>query len=80
LQRLPSNGIPGIRPDGSWTGVAQIGNAQYPPHEGDTVDFAVTIAEKREIDKLFAELGVVVLNQPMGGKSATVSSVTLTPK
>jgi hypothetical protein len=78
LQRPPSNGVTEIRSDGSWTAVAQIGNAQYPPHEGDTVDLAVTIAEKDVIDKLTAELGVVVRNQPTGGKSAIVSPVTLT--
>ena len=78
LQRPPSNGIPEIGPDGSWTGVAQIGNAQYPPHEGDTIGLAVTIAEKDVIDKMRAELGVTVRNQPVGVKSATVSPVTLT--
>lgn len=78
LQRPPSNGVTEIRSDGSWTAVAQIGNAQYPPHEGDTVDLAVTVAEKDAIDKLTAELGVVVRNQPVGGKSAIVSPVTLT--
>ena len=77
LQRPPSNGVT-LRADGSWTAVAQIGNAQFPPHEGDTVDLAVTIAEKTAIAKLKAELGVVVLDQPLGGKSAAVSPVTLT--
>ncbi len=78
LQRPPANGVTDFRSDGSWTAVAQIGNAQYPPNEGNTVDLAVTIAEKDAIDKLTAELGVVVRNQPMGGKSAIVSPVTLT--
>jgi PASTA domain-containing protein len=77
LQRPPANGVTEIRSDGSWTAVAQIGNAQYPPHEGDTVDLAITIAEKDAIDKLTAEIGVVVRNQPIG-KSAIVSPVTLT--
>ncbi|HSE16512.1 MAG TPA: PASTA domain-containing protein [Pyrinomonadaceae bacterium] len=80
LQRPPSNGIPEIGPDGSWTGVAQIGNAQYPPHEGDTIGVTVTIAEKGVIDKMRAELGVTVRNQPVGVKSATLSPVTLTLK
>jgi hypothetical protein len=78
LQRPPSNGIPHILGDGSWSGIAQIGNAQYRPHEGDTIGLAVTIAEKYVIDRLSAELGVVVRNQPVGGKSDTVSPVTLT--
>ena len=78
LQRPPANGVTDFRSDGSWTAVAQIGNAQYPPHEGDTVDLAVTIAENAVIDKLKAEMGVVVRNQPVGGKSAIVSPVTLT--
>jgi hypothetical protein len=78
LQRPPSNGIIEIRPDGSWKGIGQIGNTEYPPHEGNTVDLAVTIAEKHEIDKLMSQPDVVVLNNPFGGKSAIMSSVILT--
>jgi hypothetical protein len=77
LQRPPVNGIAGVEADGSWTGVAQIGNAQYPPHEGNTVDLAVTIADNDEINKLMSEQGVVVRNQPVGVKSATASGVIL---
>jgi len=80
LQRPPVNGIPGVEADGSWSGVAQIGSAQYPPHEGNTVDLAVTIADNGEINKLMAEQGVVVRNQPAGVKSAMASGVILTLK
>jgi hypothetical protein len=75
LQRPPVNGIAGVEADGSWSGVAQVGNAQYPPHEGNIVDLAVTIADNDEINKLMSEQGVVVRNQPVGVKSVTASGV-----
>ncbi|MEW6574278.1 MAG: hypothetical protein AB1374_11665 [Bacillota bacterium] len=36
-------GIQAIEADGSWEGLAQIGNAQWPPHEGDLVDVAASL-------------------------------------
>jgi hypothetical protein len=80
LQRAPIHGISRVEPDGSWTGVARIGNAQWPPHEGDVVDLAVTIVDEQAANQLMAEGGVVVRDQLPGIKPTTVSQVTLTLK
>jgi hypothetical protein len=75
LQRPPTNGIAKVRPDGSWTGSAQLGNAQWPPHEGDVVDLAVTVADSNTVNGLLAEPGVVVRSEPVGIKSDTAVDV-----
>lgn len=80
LQRPPSNGIVRVESDGSWEGVAQIGNAQWPPHEGDVLDVAVTVADKETADQLKAEAGVVTRAQPVGIESDTASGVVVTLK
>jgi hypothetical protein len=80
LQRAPVGGISMVEPDGSWSGVAQIGNAQWPPHEGDVVDLAISVVEKQTAEQLMAEGGVVVRDQPLGIKSTTASQVALTLK
>ena len=80
LQRPPVNGITGIRVDGSWTGTVQLGNAQYPPNEGDLIDLIVTIVDKNAINRLMAEPGVVVQSEPLGIKSDTASGLIVTLK
>ena len=79
LQKPPNNGVTSVDA-GTWTGIAQVGNAQYPPHEGNTIDVAISIAEKSDIDKLMAEEGVVVRNEPVGVKTAKSSAVVVTLK
>lgn len=59
LQRLPVNGIEKVEPDGSWEGIAQIGNVQWPPHAGDVLDVAVTVVDVDRAKRLGGELGVV---------------------
>jgi hypothetical protein len=59
LQRPPGNGIREVKPDGSWEGIAQIGNVQWPPHAGDVLDVAVTVVNIDTAKKLEAEPGVV---------------------
>jgi hypothetical protein len=80
LQRSPVNGVAGIGPDGSWTGTAQLGNSQYPPHEGDIVDLTVTIADKSTVNRLTAEPGVLVRNEPVGVKSDSATGVSVALK
>jgi len=59
LQRPPINGIHQVNQDGSWEGTAQIGNAMWPPHTGDILDVAVTIAPENQVQQLLATPGVV---------------------
>ena len=76
LQRPPRNGINLLNDNsGSWTGEAQIGNEQYPPHDGDTVDVAVTIADKTTADDLMNQAGVVTNDTPVGIKTDTASNL-----
>lgn len=77
LQRPPANGIFNVKADGSWSGVAQLGNAQWPPHEGDVFDLAVSAADDGTAKRLFAEPGVVVRNEPIGIKSDTATGVVV---
>lgn len=76
LQRPPGNGI-SKGPDGTWSGVAQIGSAQYPPHDGDLVDVAVSVADSATVARLMAEGGVVVRPEPVGVASARATGVRL---
>lgn len=78
LQRPPTNGIDGVPSNGSWNGVAQLGNSQWPPHEGDLIDVAVSIADNDTINKLMAESGVVIRNQPVGVKVDAAQGLVVT--
>jgi hypothetical protein len=78
LQRPPANGIDRVAADGSWIGVAQLGNAQWPPHEGDIVDLAVSIADADTMNKLMAEFGAVMRNQPVGVRTQTALGLVVT--
>lgn len=80
LQRPPGNGVDRIEADGTWIGVAQLGSSQWPPHEGDVFDLAVSVADNDTINKLMAESGVVIRNQPVGVKSDTALGVVATLK
>lgn len=76
LQRPPGNGI-SAGPDGTWSGVAQIGSALYPPQEGYRVDVAVSVADSATVARLMAEAGVVVRPEPVGVASARATGVVL---
>ena len=52
LQRGPSNGIRGIEKDGEWAGLIQVGSIQYPPHENDVIEIAVTVVKTEEARQL----------------------------
>jgi hypothetical protein len=60
------NGVHTIENDGKWEGVIQIGNVEYPPHEGDIVEIAVSIVNSDEAHKLLSADGVVVRGGPAG--------------
>jgi hypothetical protein len=72
------NGINRIEPDGTWVGVAQVGNAQYPPHERDVVDVAVSVVDDLVLRDLMGKGGVVVEPQPIGLHSDISSNVVIT--
>lgn len=77
LQRPPINGILEIKPDGSWSGIGQIGNAQWPPHEGDVIDIAVTVVDSKTAKHLLGEPGVVTRISLPGIASDTASKVKI---
>jgi hypothetical protein len=77
LQRPPVTGIGKVQPDGVWTGMAQIGNAQWPAHEGDIVDIAITVVEEQTAAQLLAKPGVVVRDQPLGSVSDSAAGVVI---
>jgi hypothetical protein len=77
------NGISMTGTSGAWNGVAQLGNVQYPPHEGDMLDLAVTVtdietATELEAEALKAEAGTVVRDEPIGEKIATRLGIIVT--
>lgn len=57
LQRPPTNSIGS---DGNWQETGQLGNVQWPPHDGDTFNIAVTVVDTQEADELLNEPGAVV--------------------
>jgi hypothetical protein len=80
LQRAPVNGITGISPSGTWNGLVQIGNEQYPPHPGDIYSVMVAVCSAQEASALLARQGVVNLVNVPGFASAEASNIILDPK
>jgi hypothetical protein len=80
LQRPPGNGVKGIENDGRWTGIVQIGNAQYPAKDGYKVNVAVSIVDEAEANRLMGESGVVVRDQPSGSVVRIASNVVVASK
>jgi hypothetical protein len=77
LQRAPVTGVTKIDPEGSWTGVVQIGNAIFPPHVGDVIDLAVSAAPVPVANELMGSSGVVVEDQPVGATTQTATNVSI---
>jgi PASTA domain len=77
LQRL-GNGISRIETDGSWAGVIQLGNAQYPPGTGDIINVAVSIVDDDAFHELMGRGGVVIEAHPVGSNVDTASHVVIT--
>jgi hypothetical protein len=77
LQRGAINGIRSVGSDGKWEGIAQVGNLEYPPHEGDLIEIAVSVAASEEARRLLGSVGVVVRGTVSGKASATAKNVTV---
>lgn len=77
LQRPPANGIRGAENDGSWTGIVQIGDAQYPAQAGYTLNVAVSALEENQANRLLSEPGIVVRDQPTGSIMRVASNVAV---
>jgi hypothetical protein len=77
LQRQPSEGVHRVETDGRWAGVARIGNQQYPPHNGDKFNLAVSVADIATARQLMAEMGVVVRPNPTGIALDKAENVTV---
>lgn len=58
LQRSPTNGIVSISGT-RWRGICQIGNAEFPPHDGDTVEVAVAVLHGEEAQRILGRQGPV---------------------
>jgi len=79
LQCARGSVIRSLDANGSWSGLVQIGNLDYPPHEGDIVDFAVTLAETDVANHLLSELPTVIVHgSPVGIKSDIAREAILT--
>jgi hypothetical protein len=77
LQRAPVNGVRGPDADGSWKGVGQLGNRQWPPHGGDTFNVAIAVAPSDEAEELMARPGVVTRMDPVGFPSDAAMKVVV---
>jgi len=76
LQRNP-NGILKINNDGTFIGSGQVGDQQWPPHSGDTLDIAVSILSITEADNLFNQPGIVTVNYPQGNNVDIVQNLSV---
>jgi hypothetical protein len=77
LQRGPASGIVSTAGD-RWTAVAQLGNLQYPPYEGNIIEIAVTALPSEDALALDARQGPVVLGTLPGSPQSVVRSVRVT--
>jgi hypothetical protein len=71
LQRLPANGIRSVSGD-RWRGVCQVGNQNYPPHDGDVVEVATTILASDEAQQFLARQGPITIVTLPGAVSKIV--------
>lgn len=64
LQRVP-NGISAV--DGNtWKGLCQVGNQQWPPHNGDVINIAVSVLPNEEVARMLANQGpLTVIELPV---------------
>jgi hypothetical protein len=75
LQR-PPNGV-GNQSGNTWSGKIQIGNRDFPAHDGDIVDVAVSIADAATTDRLMRTSGVAIETEPLGVVTAISENVRL---
>lgn len=60
-----------------WFGHAQIGNPEYPPLDGNVFDFAITIIDKAESNKLMTDPGEFASPNPIGHSITIAKNVTM---
>ena len=75
LQRRP-NGVTD-QSSSSWKGVIQLGNRDYPPHDGDVIDVAISVVDAATADGLMRKPGVVIERDPIGMPGAKSENVRL---
>lgn len=75
LQRPPGNGIDHLNADGTWEGIAQIGNRDFPPQTGDLIDIGVTMVNSKTADDLLSQRGMVTRDRPLGVVSDIVRNI-----
>lgn len=75
LQRPPGNGVNHLNADGTWEGIAQIGNRDFPPQAGDLIDIGVTMVNSKTADDLLSQRGMVTRDQPLGIVSDIVRNI-----
>ena len=68
------NGIK-INNDGSWEGIAQIGNIQYPPQQGDIIDISVSVIEENIAAEMLYEKNVTIRSKPIGKKYIMIKNI-----
>jgi len=74
LQRS-GNGVTSIPGDGTWEGVAQLGNSQYPPKQGYTFDLAVSIVDDATAGQLLADSSEETRDHPVGLQAVVASNL-----
>jgi hypothetical protein len=75
LQRPPGNGVSAYSAGGSWDGVIQLGNREFPPNDGDVVDLAISVVSATEARALEAGAGAVTAPTPRGSQVAELRGV-----
>jgi len=71
------NGINKMYPDGSWVGVAQIGDKKWTPNNGDVVDISVSIAEENAASDLLTDRAITTRSKPFGIKYFAIKNIVL---
>lgn len=77
LQRPPGNGVSAYAAGGTWDGIIQIGNREFPPNDGDVVDLAISVVSATEARALETGAGAVTAPTPRGSQVAELRGVRL---
>ena len=74
--QMPPRGVSTYNNEtGVWNGAAQIGTAQYRPHQNDTFDVSVTVTNGNTATRLLNLPGVVIQPSPTGDVVDTATNV-----
>jgi hypothetical protein len=77
LQRPPGSGVSTFTVGGAWDGVIQLGNREFPPHDGDVVDLAISVVSATEAHAIEAGPGTVTASTPRGSQVAECRAVRI---